>query len=49
MSGQSKFSRNLVAVVAAVMMSSVTVAAAVAPAQASVSPVSNAIQKNLNA
>ena len=49
MSGQSNFSRSLIAVVAALAMSTVTVAAAVGPAQASVSPVTSAMQKNLNA
>ena len=49
MSGQSNFSRSLIAVVAALMMSTVAVAAAVGPAQASVYPVSSSIQKNLNA
>jgi hypothetical protein len=39
MSGQSTFTRTLVAVVAALLMSSVTVGAAVAPAQAVASPV----------
>lgn len=39
MSGQSKFSRALVAAVAALVMSSVTVGAAVGPAQAVASPV----------
>ena len=38
MSGQSTFTRTLVAVVAAVLMSSVTVGAAVGPAQAVASP-----------
>jgi hypothetical protein len=39
MSGQSTFTRTLVAVVAALLMSSVTVGAAVGPAQAVASPV----------
>jgi hypothetical protein len=39
MSNQSKFSRALVATVAAVLMSSVTVGAAVGPAQAVAAPV----------
>lgn len=43
MSGQSKFSRSLIAVVAAVVMSSVTVGAAVGPAQAVAAPVEVAI------
>ena len=39
MSSQSKFTRTLVAVVAAVTMSSITVGAAVGPAQANANPV----------
>jgi len=39
MSGQSKITRTLVAVVAALVMSSVTVGAAVGPAQALANPV----------
>ena len=39
MSGQSKFSQNVIAVVAALMMSSVTVGAALVPAQAGGAPV----------
>jgi hypothetical protein len=39
MSNQSKFSRALVATVAAVLMSSVTVGAAIGPAQAVAAPV----------
>lgn len=39
MSGQSKFSRTLVAAIGALLMSSVTVAAAVGPAQAIANPV----------
>ena len=49
MSGQSKFSRSIVVMVAAVMMSTLTVGAAVVPAQATVTPVTDAIQMNLNA
>ena len=45
MSGQSKFSRSLIAAVAALMMSSVTVGAAVGPAQA----VSAPVEASLNA
>jgi hypothetical protein len=39
MSSQSKFSRALVAAVAAILMSSVTVGAAIGPAQAVAAPV----------
>jgi len=39
MSGQSKITRTLVAAVAALVMSSVTVGAAVGPAQALANPV----------
>ncbi len=39
MSGQSQFSRTLVAIAAALVMSTVTVGAAVGPAQAVASPV----------
>ena len=39
MSGQSKFTRSLIAAVAALLMSSVTVGAAVGPAQAGAAPV----------
>ena len=39
MSPQSKFSRTLVAIAAALTMSSVTVGAAVGPAQANAAPV----------
>ena len=39
MSSQSKFTRTLVAIAAAVAMSSVTVGAAVGPAQANAAPV----------
>lgn len=49
MSGQSKFSRSLIAAVAALMVSSVTVAAAVGPAQASAGLATNIVQKNLYA
>ena len=49
MSGQSKFSRSLVAAVAALMVSSVTVAAAVGPAHASAGLVTTIVQKNLHA
>ena len=49
MSGQSKFSRSLIAAVAALMVSSVTVAAAVGPAQVSAGLFSSVVQKNLNA
>jgi len=45
MSSQSKFTRTLVAIVAALAMSTVTVGAAVGPAQANASP----IQVSLNA
>ena len=43
MSDQSKFSRTLVAAVAALLFSTVTVAAAVGPAQAVASPVGVAV------
>ena len=43
MSNQSKFTRTLVAALAAVVMSSVTVGAAVGPAQAVASPVGHTI------
>jgi len=43
MSGQSKFTRTLVAALGALVMSSVTVGAAVGPAQAVASPVGVAI------
>lgn len=43
MSGQSQFARTLVAIAAALVMSTVTVGAAVGPAQALASPVSVAI------
>jgi hypothetical protein len=39
MSSQSKFTRTLVAVAAALVMSSVTVGAAIGPAQANANPV----------
>jgi hypothetical protein len=45
MSSQSQFTRTLVAIVAALVMSTVTVGAAVGPAQAVASPV----QVSLNA
>jgi hypothetical protein len=43
MSNQSKFTRTLVAALAAVVMSSVTVGAAVGPAQAVASPVGHTL------
>lgn len=43
MSGQSKFTRSLVAAVAALVMSSVTIGAAVGPAQAIATPVEVAL------
>jgi hypothetical protein len=43
MSGQSQFARTLVAIAAALVMSTVTVGAAVGPAQAVASPVQVAI------
>ena len=43
MSGQSPFARTLVAIAAALVMSTVTVGAAVGPAQALASPVQVAI------
>lgn len=43
MSGQSKFTRSLVAAVAALVMSSVTIGAAVGPAQAIATPVEAAL------
>lgn len=49
MSGQSKFSRSLIAVAAALVVSSMTIGAAVGPAQASVSPIGHAIEKNIHA
>lgn len=49
MSGQSQLKRSILAVVGALLVSSVTVGAAVGPAQAVASPVSGAIGKTLNA
>jgi hypothetical protein len=49
MSGQSKFTRSLFAAVAALVVSTVTVGAAIAPAQAVASPISVALKQNLNA
>jgi len=49
MSSQSPFTRTLVAIVAALAMSSVAVGAAVGPAQAVASPFSSSIGANLNA
>jgi len=49
MSGQSQFSRSLVAVVGALLVSSITVGAAVGPAQAVAHPISNAIGKTVRA
>ncbi len=43
MSGQSTFTRTLVAVAAALLMSSVTVGAAVGPAQAVANPVAASV------
>jgi len=43
MSGQSQFARTLVAMAAALLMSTVTVGAAVGPAQAVANPVQAAI------
>ena len=43
MSSQSKFTRTLVAVAGALAMSSVTVGAAVGPAQANASPIQVAV------
>ena len=43
MSGQSQFTRTLVAIAAALVMSTVTVGAAIGPAQALASPVQVAI------
>lgn len=43
MSGQSQFARTLVAIAAALFMSTVTVGAAVGPAQAVAAPVQVAI------
>jgi len=49
MSGQSNFTRTLVAAAAALLMSTVAVGTAVGPAQAAASPINSAIQQNLNA
>lgn len=49
MSGQSKTMRSLVAAIGALMVSALTVGAAVGPAQAVASPVHNIVQKNLHA
>jgi len=49
MSGQSNFTRTLVAAAAALLMSTVAVGSAVGPAQAVASPIDSAIQQNLNA
>ena len=50
MSSQSHFTRNMIAIVAALIMSSVAVGAAVGPAQAvAAHPVSNSVVGNLNA
>ncbi len=43
MSGQAKLTRTLIASVAALLMSSVTIGAAVGPAQALATPVESAI------
>ena len=43
MSSQSKFTRTLVAIAAALAMSSVTVGAAVGPAQANANPIEVAV------
>lgn len=43
MSGQSQFARTLVAIAAALVMSTVTVGAAVGPAQAVAAPIQVAI------
>jgi len=50
MSSQSQFTRTLVAIAAALVMSTVAVGAAVGPAQAvAAHPVSSAIEANFNA
>jgi hypothetical protein len=49
MSSQSNFTRTLIAVAAALMMSTVAVSAAVGPAQASAHPITSSIEANLNA
>jgi hypothetical protein len=49
MSGQSQFTRSFVAVVGALLVSSITIGAAVAPAQAVAHPISNAIGKTRHA
>ena len=49
MSGQSKFTRTLVAAAAALVMSTVAVGSAVGPAQAVANPVASAIGQNVNA
>jgi hypothetical protein len=49
MFGSSKISQSLLAAVAALLVSSVAVGAAVAPAQALASPGTRTIQANLNA
>ena len=49
MSKQTQFTRTLVAAAGALLVSSVTVGAAVGPAQAVASPLSSSIGKSLNA
>ncbi|MES2135503.1 MAG: hypothetical protein V4502_00405 [Pseudomonadota bacterium] len=49
MSSQSQFTRRLVAIAAALVMSTVTVGAAVGPAQAVAGPVASPFQVSVNA
>ena len=49
MSSQSQFARTLIAMAAALVMSTIAVGAAVGPASAYASPVSHSIEANLNA
>jgi hypothetical protein len=49
MSSQSHFTRTLIAIAAALVMSTVAVGAAVGPAQADVSPVATSVGANINA
>lgn len=49
MSAQSQFTRTLIAMAAALVMSSVAVGAAVGPAQANANPHSSSAQVSINA
>ena len=49
MSSQSHFTRTLVAMIGALVMSTVAIGAAVGPAQANAAPNANLIQASLNA